>query len=210
MSEYVWKTDDRTEVLGEKHCPTVILSTTNPTPTGLVSNAATSVVGQRLKAWAWQLVLIKWNVSQTRLHSEEWIVPNAMYKGADKSLARPGRKQANVSVRIAWISFGALPCGGGEENLMTARVSMLLKSRASLTCFRACFIHGRAKDLSAPRVMQDCFLCVKWCKNFPQQILINTSRVYLLFFRRKYNHVIVLWTAHFNHLRATSSACNNN
>ena len=29
------------------------------------------------------------------------------YRGADKSLARPGRKQANVSVRI---SFGALPC----------------------------------------------------------------------------------------------------
>jgi len=34
---------------------------------------------------------------------------------------------------------------------MTARVSMLLKSRASLTCFRACFLPGRAKDLSAPR-----------------------------------------------------------
>jgi len=32
------------------------------------------------------------------------------YRGANKSLARPGRKQANVSVRIAWISFGALPC----------------------------------------------------------------------------------------------------
>ena len=32
---------------------------------------------------------------------------------------------------------------------MTARVSMLLKSRASLTCFRACFLPGRAKDLSA-------------------------------------------------------------
>jgi len=30
------------------------------------------------------------------------------YRGADKSLARPGRKQANVSVRMAWISFGAL------------------------------------------------------------------------------------------------------
>jgi len=28
----------------------------------------------------------------------------------DKSLARSGRKQANVSVRMAWISFGALPC----------------------------------------------------------------------------------------------------
>ena len=41
--------------------------------------------------------------------------------------------------------------GGGRKNLMTARVSMLLKSRASLTCFRACFPPGRAKDLSAPR-----------------------------------------------------------
>jgi len=28
---------------------------------------------------------------------------------------------------------------------------MLLKSRASLTCFRACFLPGRAKDLSAAR-----------------------------------------------------------
>jgi len=69
------------------------------------------------------------------------------YSGADKSLARPGRKQANVSVRMAWISFGSLPCR--KRNLMTARVSMLLKSRASLTCFRSCFLPGRAKDLPA-------------------------------------------------------------
>jgi hypothetical protein len=34
--------------------------------------------------------------------------------------------------------------------LITARVSMLMKSRASLTCFRTCFIPCRAKDLSAP------------------------------------------------------------
>jgi len=70
------------------------------------------------------------------------------YSGADKSVARPRRKQANVSVRMAWISFGALPCK--KKNLMTARVSMLLKSRGSLTCFRAYFLPGRAKDLSAP------------------------------------------------------------
>jgi len=31
------------------------------------------------------------------------------YRGADKSLAWPGRKQASVSVRMVWISFGALP-----------------------------------------------------------------------------------------------------
>ena len=34
---------------------------------------------------------------------------------------------------------------------MTACVSKLLKSRASLACFRARFLPGRAKDLSAPR-----------------------------------------------------------
>ena len=32
------------------------------------------------------------------------------YRGADKSVAWPGRKQANVSLRMAWISFGSLPC----------------------------------------------------------------------------------------------------
>ena len=73
-----------------------------------------------------------------------------LYRGADKSLARPGRKQANVSVRMASISFGVLPCRG-KKNLMTARVSMSLKSCASLIRFRACFLPGRAKDLSAPR-----------------------------------------------------------
>ena len=37
------------------------------------------------------------------------------YRGADKSLARPGRKQANVSVRMAWISFRPLPCRGEKK-----------------------------------------------------------------------------------------------
>ena len=78
-----------------------------------------------------------------------WLLPEQAYRGADKSLARPGRKQANVSVRMAWISFGDLPYR--KKNLMTACVSILLKSRASLTCFRACFLPGRAKELSAPR-----------------------------------------------------------
>jgi len=68
--------------------------------------------------------------------------------GADKSLVLPGRKQANISVRMTWIFFGVLPCR--KKKLMTARVSILLKSRASLTCFRVCFFPGRAKDLSAP------------------------------------------------------------
>ena len=52
-----------------------------------------------------------------------------------------------------WREFPSAPCLTGKKNLMTARVSMLLKSRASLTCFRARFLPGRAKDLSAPRYM---------------------------------------------------------
>ena len=84
------------------------------------------------------------------------------YRGADKSLARTGRKQANVSVRVAWISFGALPCRGKKRNLMTAHVSML-KSRASLTFFRACILPGRAKDFSAPRfVYSTAYFIIDW------------------------------------------------
>ena len=44
-----------------------------------------------------------------------------------------------------WHEFPSVPCLAGKINLMAARVSMLLKSRASLTCFRACFLPGRAK-----------------------------------------------------------------
>jgi len=33
-----------------------------------------------------------------------------VYRCAGKSLARPGRKQVNISLRMAWISIGALPC----------------------------------------------------------------------------------------------------
>ena len=45
--------------------------------------------------------VLKFQLKHRRNHSQS---------GADKSLARPGRKQANVSVRMACISFDALPC----------------------------------------------------------------------------------------------------
>jgi hypothetical protein len=48
--------------------------------------------------------------------------------------------------------FHLAPCLARKKNLVTARVSMLLKSSASPTCFRASFLPGRAKDLSAPQV----------------------------------------------------------
>ena len=52
-----------------------------------------------------------------------------------------------------WGEFHSAPClAGKRKNLMTARVLMLLKSRASLTCFRACFLPGRAKTYQHPSV----------------------------------------------------------
>ena len=46
-----------------------------------------------------------------------------------------------------WREFPSAPClvGGGGNS--TARVWMVLKSNASLTCFRDCFVPGRATDL---------------------------------------------------------------
>ena len=49
-----------------------------------------------------------------------------------------------------WHEFPSAPCLAGKKNLMTARVSMLLKSRASLTCFRACFLPGRLRTYQHP------------------------------------------------------------
>ena len=46
-----------------------------------------------------------------------------------------------------WREFLSAPCLAGKKKpLMIARVLMVLKSRASLICFRACFLPGRAKD----------------------------------------------------------------
>jgi len=61
----------------------------------------------------------------------------ALYRGADKSLARSGRKQANVCQNGVNFLRRLDLQEKKKKHLMTARVSMLLKSRASLTCFRA-------------------------------------------------------------------------
>jgi len=41
-------------------------------------------------------------------HLYTWLLLH--YRGANKSLTRPGMKQSNVSVRMVWISFAVLPC----------------------------------------------------------------------------------------------------
>jgi len=53
------------------------------------------------------------------------------YRGVDKSLARPGMKQANVSVRMAWISFGALSCGGEKKLDHSSRLDVVEIARVT-------------------------------------------------------------------------------
>ena len=53
----------------------------------------------------WQVLFNKYYSNRQIYQIWVW---QCIYSGADKSLARPGRKQANDSVRMAWISFGAL------------------------------------------------------------------------------------------------------
>jgi len=63
-----------------------------------------------------------------------------------------------------WREFSSAPClaRGGGGVLMTARVSMLLKSRVSLTYFRACFLPGRAQDLSAQGILMKMIIEQGW------------------------------------------------
>jgi len=125
------------------------------------------------------------------------------YKGTDKSLARPGRKQANVSVRREWISFGAFLCrgGGGGRELMTTRVTMLLKSRASLKCSRACFRPVRATDLSAPGNFHYKHFHPK--RNTNSESLLATTSHPLTWFGQKRICSCVLWSVHFSSIRST-------
>jgi len=77
----------------------------------------------------------------------EWVnvEPGGTYRGADKSLARPGRKQSRKHVRDA----------RHFDNIETRAVIKFLLGKASkeihaiLTETLKCFLPGRAKDLSA-------------------------------------------------------------
>ena len=78
-------------------------------------------------------------------YSESFCV---IYRGADKSLARPGRKQARKHVRDAR-DFNKI-----EMRAVIKYIFLLGKAskeiHAILTGTLACFLPSRAKDLSAP------------------------------------------------------------
>ena len=71
-----------------------------------------------------------------------------LYWGADKSLARPRRKQARKHIRDA-CDFNNIETRAVIK-LFFLQGKVLKEIHAILTETLACFLPGRAKDLSAP------------------------------------------------------------
>ena len=72
----------------------------------------------------------------------------SVYRGADKSVARPGRKQARKHVRDAR-DFNNLETRAVIEVFFSCKAPKNI--HAILTETLACFLPGLAKDLSAPQ-----------------------------------------------------------
>ena len=77
------------------------------------------------------------------------IQDSAQYRGADKSLARPGRKQAREHVTDAR-DFSDIETRAVIKFFSFLQGKAPKEIHAILTETLACFLHGRAKDLSAP------------------------------------------------------------
>ena len=71
------------------------------------------------------------------------------YRGADKSLALPGRKQARKHVRDAR-DFNNIETRAVKFFFLSCKARRRRKIHAILTETLACFLPFRAKDLSAP------------------------------------------------------------
>jgi len=70
------------------------------------------------------------------------------YRDADKSLARPGRKQANICQNC----LNLLRCLALQEKKLDDNSCLdFVEILRVPDVLRACFLPGRAKDLSAPR-----------------------------------------------------------
>jgi len=80
-----------------------------------------------------------------------------LYRGADKSLARPGRKQARKHVSNAR-SFNNIETLAVIKVFSSARQGAEGNS-AILTKTLACFLRSRAKNLSAPLYGRNWLLC---------------------------------------------------
>ena len=92
---------------------------------------------------------------QTRLHYKDktvddwYLLWESYYRGADKSLAQPGRKQARKYVRDAR-DFNNIEMQAVIKLFFPLQGKAPKEIHAILTETLDCFLPGRAKDLSAP------------------------------------------------------------
>ena len=71
-----------------------------------------------------------------------------LYRGADKSLARPGRKQARATTLLTFASHSKNLEGCPSNQVSAAAMTSMLEEKwRPFNCF---FQSGQAKDLSAP------------------------------------------------------------
>jgi len=100
-------------------------------PTCLAIDLAEIRQSSKISSWIWSII----SGVVTVLGHPGWGAwqveksPCLIWATQFLTVAYNGAHSPNVSVRMAWISFGALPCR--KKSWMTAHVSMLLKSRAS-------------------------------------------------------------------------------
>jgi len=95
-----------------------------------------------------------------------------LYRGADKSVARPGKKQARKYVRDAR-DFSKIGTRA-VINFLFLQVKAPKEIHAILTETLAFFLPGRAKDLSAPLYLR----CLS-CSHMPfrsKHLLLNVGR----------------------------------
>jgi len=89
------------------------------------------------------------------------------YRGADKSLARPGRKQARKHVRNAR-DFNNIETRAVIKIFFFLQGKVPKEIHAILTETLACFLSGRAKDLSEPQYLKN--QSVPRCKHFSSRL----------------------------------------
>ena len=87
----------------------------------------------------------------------------ADYRGVDKSLARPGRKQAQKHVRDAR-DFNNIETQAVIKFFFFLQGKAPKEFHAILTETLACFLPGRSKDLSAPLYIP--FYTASYCNRF--------------------------------------------
>ena len=96
-----------------------------------------------------ELLADKWTKSVKRIGFVEEIWLCMKYRGADKSLARPGMKQARKHVRDER-DFNNIETRAVIKLFFSLQGKAPKEIHAILTETLTCFLPGRAEDLSAP------------------------------------------------------------